>query len=86
MSILDKLLGSHKSKQIVITETGKQKVEQMVGADNTVRFKIASYLDEHGASTVSEIAEFTGYDEAKVKGMCQKLINEGWCRVSKGEA
>jgi len=54
----------------------------MVGMESTARFKVASYLDEHGASSIGEIAEGTGYSEGRVKIICDKLLKEQWIRAA----
>ena len=85
MGFIDGLIGKKQSKNIALTDLGKEKTEQLVGEEGTAKFKIAAYLDEHGSSSLNEIAEGTGYSEKKVRIVCQKLIRDQWCKAVSSE-
>ena len=79
MGFLDKVMGKKSSKNVVLTELGKQKAEQVAG-EGGARLKIASDLDQYGESSLREISERTGISEQKVKIWVDKLCDDGWCR------
>lgn len=81
MGFLDKVLGGKKSKLVTLTEIGKDKVENAVGDETKSRYIIMADLDEHGASSIHEIAERKGLEESRVKVICQKLISEQLART-----
>ena len=77
MGIFDVLVGKKKSQLYTLTELGKTKADNMAGV-NKIRLDIISYMEEHGASSISEIASGTHYPEHQVKAIVSKLYKEQW--------
>ena len=61
-----------------LTQLGKVKVDEL-GVEGPP-WEILSYLDEHGPSSLSEIAEGTHLSDEKVKTVTNKLIRAGYIR------
>lgn len=61
-----------------LTALGKTKAEefQLQG----VKWQVAAYLDENGASSVSEIAEETKISPEKLKKILKQMIAGGYVR------
>jgi Mn-dependent DtxR family transcriptional regulator len=83
MGFLDKILGQNKKARLVtLTELGKHKAEEVIGSHG-IRLKIVNYLEEHDASSVSEISSGTGFPQEQVKVMVDKLQKEQWVTTVK---
>jgi hypothetical protein len=84
MSILDRIFGGHKIKRIGITEVGKTKLDNMVGADG-IRIKILDHLESDGASTVQELTSSLGYSPDKIKVALHQMMRESWVQIVNSE-
>lgn len=83
MGMMDKLFGQKKkSKLVTLTELGKHKAEDLVGSQG-IRLKVVSYLEEHDASSISEISSGTNFPPEQVKVMVEKLQREQWVTTVK---
>jgi DNA-binding MarR family transcriptional regulator len=82
MSILDKITGNKPktagSTVLVLTPLGRIKAEKfdLPGA----KWRVLSILNENGPSTLHELSEETGMDEAKIKSICKALLTEGYIK------
>jgi DNA-binding IscR family transcriptional regulator len=74
--------GNKKATLVTLTELGKQKSEQVEQATG-LRLKVVSYLEENGASSISEISSKIGYPQEQVKEMVNRLYKEQWVTIVK---
>jgi len=89
MGFLDNILGTKKkpSELVVLTELGKTRADNLIGASGSIRLRIMNFLEEHSeGATREELASSLRLPQDKVKMMVDKLIREQWVTESKSLA
>jgi hypothetical protein len=77
MGMLDKLFGKKKATLYGLSEIGKHKAEELIG-QHGLRLKVVNYLEDHEASSISEISSGLSSTPEQVKIMVNKLQREQW--------
>jgi DNA-binding PadR family transcriptional regulator len=67
----------------VITESGKQAIQQLKGAINEEEAKILGYLDRAGNATVEQIAYAVHLEELAAQEKLKSLIANRWVWLNK---
>jgi MarR-like DNA-binding transcriptional regulator SgrR of sgrS sRNA len=63
--------------KVALTETGKRKAE--VSSDmQGLRYAIINYIESHGDSTLSEVADAVNANQSEVRTKINQLIREDW--------